>query len=171
MDNIENKSDGISQNETQKVFDETYSIKYCNRINIFKKLLFVNSGICFIAILLYKLNIYNNLSFYLNYIFFSMALFHVIGIIHGVMYRNDLKKTKNGESIYLKNYYPNIWKKINPYGNLIFNFEYLKYELGKYIPKNTDPVIDRIRKDKRKTLVYGLPFILMIIFMIGGLIF
>jgi hypothetical protein len=86
------------------------------------------------------------------------------------MYWNDLKKTKNGEAIYLKKYYPDIWEKINPYGYLIWRNKLLKYQFGKYIPKNTDPVIDKIRKDNKKRSIYFLPFILIILFIVIELI-
>ena len=97
-------------------------------------------------------------------------IFHIIGIVHGIMSWDDLKKTKNGETIYLKKYYPDIWGKINPYGHLIWRFELLKYKYGKYIPKNTDPVIDKIMKDDKFFLLYSLPFILMVLFIVSELI-
>jgi hypothetical protein len=81
-----------------------------------------------------------------------------------------LKNKKNGESIYLKNYHPNIWEKINPYGEIIIRYEYLKYEYGKYIPKNDDPIVDKIRKDRRKNIIYFLPFLLILFFIINVLI-
>jgi dolichol kinase len=56
--------------------------------------------------------------------------------------------------------------KINLYGEIINRFEYLKYTYGKYIPKNVDPIVDRIRKDRRKNIIYFLPFLLMLFFII-----
>jgi hypothetical protein len=154
----------------QRIFDETYSNKYINRINTFFKLLFINFIICFVLLILYKIRIYKNIDINIFYTFFSMLIFHIIGMVHSFMYWNDLKKIKNGEAMYLKKYYPDILEKINPYGYLIWRNELLKYQFGKYIPKNTDPVIDKIRKDNKKRAIYFLPFILIILFIVIELI-
>ena len=154
----------------QRVFDETYSIKYINRINVFSKLLLVNSIVCIALIIFYKIKIYTNIDINVFYIFFSMMIFHVTGAVQGSMYWDDLEKAKNGEAIYLKTYYPDIWGKINPYGHLIWRFELIKYKRGKYIPRNTDPVIDKIREDYKKDRIYILPFVLMIVFIVIALI-
>ena len=98
-----------------------------------------------------------------------MAIFHVTGMAHGFMYWDDLKKAKNGEAIYLKTYYPDVWEKINPYGHLIRRWELLKYQRGKHIPRNTDPVIDKIREDHKRWWIYFLPFILMVGFIVIAL--
>jgi len=156
--------------KNNRIFDETYSIKYINRIRRFKNYLLVNSIICSVILILYILKIHKNLELVIFYTFISMTIFHIIGMIHGIIYWDDFKKSKNGEAIYLKNYYKNIWEKINPYGHIIFRFELLKYEWGKYIPKNTDPVVDDIRKNKQKNMIYFLPFILTIIFILIGFI-
>jgi hypothetical protein len=154
----------------QRVFDVTYSNKYIKRINIFFKLLLINSIICLVLLISYKIRMHKNIDVNIFYTFFSMAIFHVIGMAHSFMYLNDLEKTKNGEAIYLRNYYPDIWGKINPSGALIWRSELLKYQYGKYIPKNTDPVIDKIKKDYKKMTIYFLPFILVIVFIVIELI-
>ena len=99
-----------------------------------------------------------------------MVIFQIIGMIHGIMHWSDFKKQKNGEAIYLKNYYSNIWKKINLYGEIINRLEYLKYYYCKYIPKNVDPIIEKIRNDKRKEIIYILPFVSILFFTIIVLI-
>ena len=170
MESTNNSTKENFLNSSEKYFDETFSKKYNSRINIYKKLLLINSFICILIIFFKIIKIHNNIDFILSYVFFSMGIFHVIGIIHGLMYWDDFTKTKNGEANYIKNYYPYIWEKINPYGHIIFRWEFTKYEWGKYIPKNTDPVIDRIRKDKHKRIVYFLPFILILVFIFIGLI-
>jgi hypothetical protein len=166
----ENKIIQKFPHNNQRIFDETYSNKYNNRINIFLKLLLVNLFICLILIVSYYIKIHRNIDIIIFYTFSSMMVFHLIGMVHGIMYWNDLKKQKNGEAIYLKEYYPDIWGKINPYGHLVWRYDLLKYQSGKYIPKNTDPIIDKIRKDKRKFYIYFLPFTLVILFIIIGLI-
>jgi hypothetical protein len=95
-------------------------------------------------------------------------IFVVIGFVYNIMYWNDFEKQKNGESQYLKEYYPHVWEKIHLYGELYNMTEYRKYDSGKYIPKNTDPVIDKIRNEKTKDEIIFclLPFILMIFFII-----
>ena len=153
----------------QRVFDETYSNKYINRINVFSKWLLINSIICLVLIISYKIKIHKNIDINILYTFFSMIIFHVTGVVQGSMYWDDLEKTKNGEAIYLKTYYPDVWEKINPYG-LIRRWELSKYQRGKYIPKNTDPVIDKIREDHKKWQIYLLPFFLIIVFIVIALI-
>jgi hypothetical protein len=154
------------QNPDQRIFDETYLLKYTKRRNIFKYFLFINTCICFIVIILYIFRIIKNEGMVICFIFFSMMIFHVVGMVHSGMYWYDFIKQKNGESEYLKNYYPDIWEKINPYGEIIIGSEYLKYENGKSIPKNVDPIIDKIRNDKKNNIIYILPFILMLLFII-----
>jgi len=152
--------------ETERIFDETYSTKYNKRIDVFLKYLTINSGVCFLVILLYALKILNDTTFGACYIFFSMMIFHVTGMIHNVMRHNDFVKSKNGESQYLQRYYPEIWKKINPDRKIFAGNEYRKYLRGKYISEHTDPVIDKIRKEHKRGYVYALPFFLIIIFMV-----
>ena len=158
------------QNYDQRIFDETYLIKYIKRRKIFQHYLFINACICFIGIILFIFRIIKDNGILICYIFFSMGIFHVTGMIHAVMRWNDFKKQKNGESLYLKNNYPDIWEKINPYGEIIIKSEYLKYENGENIPKDVDLIIDKIRKDRRKNLIYILPFFLILFFIIIVLI-
>jgi hypothetical protein len=155
------------QNYNQRIFDETYSIKYMKRRKIFLHYLFVNSCICFIGIILYIFRIIRNIDILIFYIFFSMGIFHVTGMIHAQMRINDFKKREDSEeSLYLKNHHPDIWEKINPYGEINIRSEYLKYENGKNITKDVDLIIDKIKKDDRKNLIYGLPFLLILFFII-----
>ena len=155
---------------SQRTFDDTYSMKYINRIKLFLKLLILNSIVCSILMLSYVFRIFLNIDVILIYDVLSMMMLHFMGIIYCVMYWHDFKKMRNGESLYLKTYYPDIWGKIHPFGHVVFRNEYLEYETGKYIPKNTDPVIDAIRKDKRKSVLFILPFILMVLYVVTGLI-
>ena len=154
------------QNYDQSIFDEAYSIKYIKRRKVFKYYLFINTCVCFVGLILFIFRIIKNNDMLIGYVFFSMAIFHIVGMIHAGMYWSDFKKQKNGESIYLKNYHPDIWKNINLYGEIINRFEYLKYIYGKYIPKNVDPIVDRIRNDRRENIIYLLPFLLMLLFII-----
>jgi hypothetical protein len=92
-----------NQNYDQRIFDETYSIKYTKRINVFKYYLFINSCVCFVGLILFIFKIIKNNDILIGYIFCSMAIFHIVGIIHAGMYWSDFKKQKNGESMYLRN--------------------------------------------------------------------
>ena len=169
---MENDNEIIQEflHNNQRIFDETYSNKYIKRINMFFRLLLINSIICIILLISYKIKIHKNIDINIFYTFFSMAVFHVTGMVHIFLYWNDLKQTKNGEAVYLKRYYPDIWGKINPFGHLIWRAELLKYQYGKYIPRNTDPVIDKMRKEAKMWYIYFLPFILMMLFLIIELI-
>jgi hypothetical protein len=169
---MENDNEIIQEflHNNQRIFDETYSNKYIKRINMFFRLLLINSIVCIILLISYKIKIHKNIDINIFYTFFSMVMFYIISMVHINMYLNDLKKEKNGEAIYLKSYYPDIWGKINPSGALIWRSELLKYQYGKYIPKNTDPVIDKIRKYYKKNFIYFLPFFLMLLFFVIELI-
>ncbi|MDR0321472.1 MAG: hypothetical protein LBI28_08205 [Treponema sp.] len=162
----------IENAQEHRLYDETYSIKYNKMKNIFKYMLFINTCICIIGIILYIFRIISirNVEIMIAYIFFSMGILYIIDGIHGIMYWSDFAKQKNGDAKYIIKYYPNIWEKINPYVEIFWLWKYREFLLGEYIPKNTDPIIDRIRNDRRKVKIYFLPFILMMFFIITVLI-
>jgi hypothetical protein len=153
------------ENNDQRIFDETYSIKYIKRINVYKYYLLINSCICFIGLILFFFRFIKNEGIIIGYIFFSMGIFHVAGGILASIRGDNFKKQKDGESLYYKNYYPDIWEKINPLGEVIIYSELLKYE---NMLKDIDPNIDKIRNDKitlrRKEKIYLLPFFLIFFF-------
>ena len=154
----------------QRLYDAAYARKYNRRIQMLLRLLAINSVVCVLLLMAYVHTIHDTIDVTIYYTFFSMLTAHLLNMAYLWMYWNDIKTARNGEAMYLKAYYPDVWAKINPYGHIIARGELLRYQYGKYIPRNTDPVIDAIRRDNRRwSWVSALPLALWLLFTVIAL--
>jgi hypothetical protein len=82
-----------------------------------------------------------------------------------VFIRNSMRKWKNGDLEYLKEAYPDVWKKLKPWGDSSNNsFTFLKFVFGGYIVKGHDEIVDNIRNRMAKlNMAILYPFCLILI--------
>jgi hypothetical protein len=131
----------------KKEFDDAFLIKSRKQKEFYKKCIVINTLLCTIALLLIKIF---KLDILLNYPFVSFFIIHVYVMKIGFNYWHDFARNRTGETKYLEKYYPEIWKKINPYGNIIIRKEFLKYNHGKYLINKGDEIIDYLKKVKMR---------------------